>query len=881
MANSRVEIISGQLAGTVLENAASEATLRDLVNSINKMNVATSRGAARGAGNPAAAMGGLSAASSTLSKSFDSVGKSLNRFSKGAVGAMSGLTATLLKGSEKLSDYTKVLNDELIANIPIVGGALSGLGNVITSSIQTFESWNDSLKQATQFGASFNNNLLLMRQAAGEAYLGLDDFVAILRENREGLIGLGGTATRGAKAFGKVASDLMKPGGLGTTLVDMGYSVEAVQGGLARFLTTTMKGTRFEMMNSARLAELSGKYLINLDKITKLTGKSAEQQENDMQVASQDSMFRLEMMKLGVDERAKMEAGLAEFTARFGPAGAELFKQVALGMPPLTTNTQLLSATMPGAVDAVLKLQRSAKNTSIDMDQYSQMSNETMADAVMSAMKSYGSLEQILKAGAAGAEGTASQIYEAYGPILKQIANLGGSTEITRDRLIDLAKQAQQEQKDREEITTSLNQFGLASRQIRNELQLVLIEAVKSLSSAFGNPNGEGGLAGAVKFLSEGFKEFTEKTLMPLAKDVGPALKKFITMLSSEEGRNLIVDNIKRLFEHVILEVQHAIGKNNRLARLFGIGISTEEYEQEKARLDGEAMQSRTGPVSGSSGSPLSGGLGGNYLATIAQLESSGDVNAQAKTSSAAGMFQITKGTLNLLNKKFGTAYTLDDRFDPKKATEMASLLTDDNRRVMESLLGRSPTDIEMYMAHMLGPSTANKMLRASRTTGINQVVSGAQFVANREFFTSNGRNKTVQEVIDSYIQKYNQRQNEVLAGNTTDAVKTLLGPGYASGTLGSTGKFFNDFGNGRLTMLHGQEAVLTPEQLYKTVEDASDATAKSFIGAGSQNGMGEMISSLNSNMSTLIGLTMQQLDISRSQLSVQKKLNPDMFMVS
>lgn len=878
MANTRVEIISGQLAGTVLENAASESTLRELVNSINKMNTAASRGAAGGAGNPAAAMNNLSSASGTLGKAFSSVEKSLSRFSKGAVGAMVGLTASLLKGSEKLSDYTKVLNDELIANIPVVGGALSGLGATVNTTIEIFETWNESLKQSTQFGASFNNNLILMRQAAGEAYLGLDDFVAILRENREGLIGLGGTATRGAKAFSKVAGDLMRPGGLGTVLVDMGYSVEAVQGGLARFLTTTMKGTRFEMMNSAKLAELSGKYLINLDKITKLTGKSAEQQENDMAVASQDSMFRLEMMKLGTAERAKMEAGLAEFTARFGPAGAELFKQVALGMPPLTTNTQLLTATMPGAVDAVMKLQRSAKNTSIGMDQYSELSNETMADAVMSAMKSYGSLENIFKAAASGADGTAAQLYEAYGPILKQIANLGGSTEITRERLMDLAKQAQQEQKDREAITQTLNQFGLASRQVRNELQLVLIEAIKSLSAAFGDTTGEGGLTGGVKSLSQSFKEFVEKTLKPLARDLGPALKKFIGYLSSAEGREVIVDNIKRLFEHAILELQYAIGKNSKLAQYLGIGIGAEDYQKEKARLEGEAMKSR-GPVTGTAGSPLGGGLGGNYLATVAQLESSGDVNARAEKSSAAGMFQITKGTLDLLNKKFGTAYTLDDRFDPRKATEMATLLTNDNRRVMESLLGRSPTDVEMYMAHMLGPGTANRMLRASRTSGINQVVSGSQFAANRDFFTSNGKTKTVQEVIDSYIQKYTQRQNEVLSGRTTDAVKQLIGSGYATGTLGSTGKFFNDFGNGRLTMLHGQEAVLTPDQLYKTVEDASDATAKSFIGAGSQNGLGEMMSSLNSNMSTLIGLTKQQLDISKSQLSVQKKLNPDLFM--
>lgn len=880
MANSRVEIISGQLAGTVLENAASEATLRDLVNSINKMNTANSR-AGGAAGSPSAAIGGLSAASSTLSKSFDSVGKSLNRFSKGAVGAMAGLTATLLKGSEKLSDYTKVLNDELIANIPIVGGALSGLGNVITSSIQTFESWNDSLKQATQFGASFNNNILMMRQAAGEAYLGLDDFVAILRENREGLIGLGGTATRGAKAFSKVASELMKPGGLGTTLVDMGYSVEAVQGGLAKFLTTTMKGTRFEMMNSAKLAELSGKYLINLDKITKLTGKSAEQQTNDMQIAAQDNMYRLEMLKLLPRERAKMEAGLAEFTARFGPAGAELFKQVALGMPPLTTNTRLLTATMPGAVDAVIKLQRSAKNTSIGMDKYSAMSNETMADAVMSAVRSYGSLENIFKAAASGADGTAAQLYEAYGPILTQIANLGGGTEITREKLLALAKQAQKEQKDRETITQTLNRFGLATRQVRNELQLVFLEAIKSLTTAFGDPNGKGGLSGGVTNLSIMFKEFSEKTLKPLARDLGPALKKFIGYLSTDEGRDLIVENIKLLFASAMLELKYSIGKDSWLARQLGIGISEEEYLQRRDELEGRRVGASL---------DLRGPAEKNYLATVAQLESGGNPRAAAETSTARGLYQFLEGTVGDINKRYGTSYTLEDRFNPKKATEMMQLFTSGNKQRLTKLLGRAPSNEELYMAHMLGADGANKFLRADRSANVSSAVGSEAFEKNKKFFTTGGREKTVQETIDTYLRKYQQRNLEVTRGQTTDTIKQLLGPGFATGTLGaggvlgnpgSPGKYFADFGSGRFTQLHGLEAVLTPKQLIDTVEKVSDTTAKSFIGAGSQNGMGEMISSLNSNMSTLIGLTKQQLDISRSQLSVQKKLNPDMFMVS
>jgi len=874
MANTRVEIISGQLAGSVLENAASETTLRELVDSINRLN----RTSARAGGGGGGGIGSLAGNINPVAKSFDAVGNSLTKFSKGAVGAMVGLTASLMKGSEKLSTYTKVLNDELIANIPLVGGAFSTLGGIVNTSITVFESWNDSLKSATKIGASFNNNILEIRNSAAQAYLGLDDFVAILRENREGLAGLGGTVSQGSKAFASVAAQMMRPGGFGRELVNMGYTVEDVQGGLGQFLTTTMKGTKFNQANTGRLADLSGKYLMTLDKLTKLTGKNSDALQNEMQVASQDSMFRLEMMKLGTDERAKMEAGLAEFTSRFGPAGAELFKQVALGMPPLTTNTQMLTATMPGAVDAVIKLQNSAKNTSIGMDRFSQESTETMADAVMSAVRGYGSIENLLKAAASGQGGVAADIYAAYGPVLKQIALLGGGTELTKEKIIELGNQAKKEQKAREGITQALNTFSTATRGIRTALESVFVRAIESVSTAFGGSDGKGGLVVGIENFAAKVETFINDVIGPMATKLGPKVKEFLDLLSSEEGRKTLSNNIKRFFDHAILELRYAIGKNSWFNRQFLGGVGEEEYQREKGILNAGGTSTPQSRGAGPGGAPLRAdgsiiqpgdadypkkiGSTQSLLNFIGNLESKGNYNAvfggvnnklssmtvkevlalqeqmrsSRRESSAVGKYQIMYDTLNDLIK--GGHVGKDDVFNAATQDRLAMALLE--RRGLSSF-------------------TSGKLSTDQFADSLAQEWAALPMASGKSYYAGVGSNKALTD--------------------RSTFVSALVGDSqYSRGTLGRTGNYFRDFGNGTLAALHGKEAVLTPDQLSETVARSADATAKGLVGAGAQNGLGEMMNSLNNNMSTLISLTKQTLDINKSQLNVQKRLNPDLF---
>jgi hypothetical protein len=137
------------------------------------------------------------------------------------------------------------------------------------------------------------------------------------------------------------------------------------------------------------------------------------------------------------------------------------------------------------------------------------------------------------------------------------------------------------------------------------------------------------------------------------------------------------------------------------------------------------------------------------YLDATAFIESSNNPLAQAKTSSAAGLYQFTTGTWQEYNKKMGTNYTLEDRFNPEIARKVARFKAEESTGYLTELLGRQPTNTERYMVHFMGRTGSRNFLQASPTTKVDKVVSPAALKANRSVFYN--KDGTPKRVIDVY----------------------------------------------------------------------------------------------------------------------------------
>lgn len=179
-------------------------------------------------------------------------------------------------------------------------------------------------------------------------------------------------------------------------------------------------------------------------------------------------------------------------------------------------------------------------------------------------------------------------------------------------------------------------------------------------------------------------------------------------------------------------------------------------------------------------------GVDFGYLLNQARVESSLNPSAQASTSSAAGLFQFTRqtwlGTLKAHGAEHGMAWAADAisttadgrhivanpdqrqtifdlRFDADAASAMAGELASDNRELLEAGLGRPAEQVDLYLAHFLGPDGALKFLQAHDADPSQSAAPlfPEAATANRAiFYAADGSARSLAEIRDRFSAKLN-----------------------------------------------------------------------------------------------------------------------------
>lgn len=182
-----------------------------------------------------------------------------------------------------------------------------------------------------------------------------------------------------------------------------------------------------------------------------------------------------------------------------------------------------------------------------------------------------------------------------------------------------------------------------------------------------------------------------------------------------------------------------------------------------------------------------------DYLLATAQLESGLNPTAQAPTSSAGGLFQFIDQTWLGIVKAVGPALgfsgyanaiqkgpdgryqvadpaaraaILDLRNDPVASATMAGAFTRDNAAQLAGVLGRQPTEGELYMAHFLGAEGAGKLINTVRSQpqASAAAVFPAAAAANRSIFFDGSRPRTVAEVYARLDSRFQTARTAALA---------------------------------------------------------------------------------------------------------------------
>src|SRR5579871_734051 len=219
-----------------------------------------------------------------------------------------------------------------------------------------------------------------------------------------------------------------------------------------------------------------------------------------------------------------------------------------------------------------------------------------------------------------------------------------------------------------------------------------------------------------------------------------------------------------------------------------------------------------------------SSGTSFEYLLTTAKMESDFNPTAGASTSSAHGLFQFIDqtwlGTVKEAGSQFGYgnyadmitklsdgSYAVADpaarraimtlRDDPNVASAMAAALTQSNSFQLTGLIGRRPTDSELYVAHFMGVGGAARLIANAED---NPQASAARLfpnaaAANRSIFYDRAtrRARSVSEVYSVLQQRYasaasSQATQSAMASVGGDIKTTVAVASAASGTQATPG---------------------------------------------------------------------------------------------
>lgn len=253
----------------------------------------------------------------------------------------------------------------------VLGSALSQVGSFGNAVIKAAEAGVDTFRNLSSSGASFNNNILLMKNSAAQSRLTLDEFAGVISSNTQGLAAFGGTVTRGARVFTDASQDLFDTG-LATPLLNMGMTFEEVNEDLAEYIIRNRRRFTAEEIANGKANASFVAMSTEMDKIAKLTGQNRKelQKEIDDRARKGQVLAKIRLLEQSDNKEAadKMRLALAE-AAKAGPgalaAVEDLFtkgavvseegRQAAVALGPAFGDLQnmVAAASGPGGIDGM------------------------------------------------------------------------------------------------------------------------------------------------------------------------------------------------------------------------------------------------------------------------------------------------------------------------------------------------------------------------------------------------------------------------------------------------------------------------------------------------------------------------------------------------
>ena len=194
----------------------------------------------------------------------------------------SGIGAT-----QSVGDFAGVLNyvgDRMGGTFELVFRGLSTFTQLLEDQISAFRNLN-------QVGISFGESINESRRVAGDLGISLDVLQNAVIQGARAFALLGGSAQDGADTF-KAAFKSQDFQNSIRELTAVGFTMDEIAGGMSDFLELQTEIGRGQRMTAMQLAQESGTFLMNLDLLSKATGRQRKEILDQMQRDTRDDRLR-------------------------------------------------------------------------------------------------------------------------------------------------------------------------------------------------------------------------------------------------------------------------------------------------------------------------------------------------------------------------------------------------------------------------------------------------------------------------------------------------------------------------------------------------------------------------------------------------------------
>ena len=335
--------------GTIIvENAAEDSTLRQILAAINKSGIPA--GGKPGAGADASAASSAKEQNDQQMKRGTAREEELKARMKMAGDSVS-LGADMF--ARTFSNTTPAIKDGLGVLAQMPGANIAGVSDVILQFGGTLGDQVEIFRTLSSVGIDLGDSLLQAQLSAGEARLPLEIFGRTVKDNSQMLSMAFGGATAGATKFAETQGKFMARSG--QTFAKLGFSMDELAGYNASYMEQQQRAGRLSSMSTDEIVAGQERYNMELDKLSKATGLSRQQLDEANKATQRDAKMKLALGKLDTDQQAAVNAKIKQLE-QLDPTGkmAAGFKDIiAGGGVAVTAEARQFALTMQSAgVDA-------------------------------------------------------------------------------------------------------------------------------------------------------------------------------------------------------------------------------------------------------------------------------------------------------------------------------------------------------------------------------------------------------------------------------------------------------------------------------------------------------------------------------------------------